>query len=540
MTTFISRRTLMVGAAMSLVLAACGQKAQQAAAPYEVEEVALSQIADDLAAKKTTAVAVTQGYIDRIKKYDGALHSVIAIAPDAIQQAQASDKRRAEGKALGALEGIPILLKDNIDAVGMPTTAGSYALEFNVPKQDAEVVRRLKGAGAIILGKANLSQFAGWRPAETVLNSSTVGKDARNPYDLARSPGGSSSGGGASTAASLAAGNIGSDTTGSIIGPSSFNGIVGLRPTIALVSRAGVVPLSETMDTTGPMTRTVRDAAMLLTAMAGSDARDPYTKDADANKKDYVAGLSTDALKGKRLGVVRDFGGYNDKTQPVFEAALAVMAAQGAELVEIPAGQFPDHRVEQLAIMSFDFRENFAAYMKDAPESQKVRDVDALIAFNKSDSRESAFDSGLIEYAASRTTGFSDPEYARMRALVKQRTAVEGFDKVFKDFNVAAVVLPTRDVADEMKPNGEKQPNRIPKENAKAPGSGSSIAALAGYPNLNVPMGLVNGLPVGISLIGPAWSEGDLLAMGYAYEQASKMRVAPAAYKTAAGAGQQK
>ena len=539
MTMQISRRALMAGAATSLVLAACGQK-KQAVVPYEVEEVALSQIADDLAAKKTTAVAVTQAYIDRIKKYDGMLHSVIAIAPDAIAQAEASDKRRAAGKPLGALEGIPILLKDNIDAVGMPTTAGSFALEFNLPKQDAEVVRRIKAAGAIVLGKANLSQFAGWRPAETVLNSSTVGKDTRNPYDLARSPGGSSSGGGASTAASLAAANIGSDTTGSIIGPSSFNGIVGMRPTIALVSRTGVVPLSETMDTTGPMARTVRDAAMLLTAMAGSDARDPYTKDSDANKKDYVAGLSTDALKGKRLGVVRDFGGYNDKTQPVFDAALEVMKAQGAELVEIPAGQFPDHRVEQLAIMSYDFHDNFADYMKNAPEAVKVRDVDALVAFNKSDPRESMYDSGLIEYAASRTQGRADPEYAQMRALVKQRTAVEGFDKVFKDFNVTAVVLPTRDVADEMKPNGEKQPNRIPKENAKAPGSGSSIAALAGYPNLNVPMGLVNGLPVGISLIGPAWSEGDLLAMGYAYEQASKMRVAPKAYKVAVSTEQQK
>ena len=538
MNMFISRRTLMAGAAMTLVLAACGDKKKMAAAPYEVEEVAVSQIAEDLAAKKTTAVAVTQAYIDRIKKYDGVLHSVITIAPDALDQAAASDKRRADGKPLGALEGIPILFKDNIDAMGMPTTAGSYALEFNLPKQDSEVVRRLRAAGAIILGKANLSQFAGWRPAETVLNSSTVGKDARNPYDLARSPGGSSSGGGASTAASLAAANVGSDTTGSIIGPSSFNGIVGMRPTIALVSRAGVVPLSETMDTTGPMARTVRDAAMLLTAMAGSDARDPYTKDSDAHKKDYVAGLSTEALKGKRLGVVRDFGGYNDKTAPVFDAALTIMAAQGAELVEIPAGQFPDHRVEQLAIMSFDFHDNFAEYMKNAPDAQKVRDVDALVAFNKADPRESAYDSGLIEYAASRTAGRADPEYARMRELVKQRTAVEGFDKVFRDFNVSAVVLPTRDVADEMKPNGEKQPNRIPKENAKAPGSGSSIAALAGYPNLNVPMGLVNGLPVGLSLIGPAWSEGDLLAMGYAYEQASKMRVAPVAYKMAANAAQ--
>lgn len=532
----VSRKGLMVGAAMAVVLAACGEKKEEAAAaPYELEGVALSQISADLAAGKTTAVAVTQGYMDRIKMYDGALHCVIGVMPDALAQAAASDARRKDGKALGPLDGIPILLKDNIDAAGLPTTAGSYALEHNI-KPDAEVTARLRAAGVVILGKANLSQFAGWRPAETVLNSSTVGGDCRNPYDLSRSPGGSSSGGGATQAASFAAGNIGSDTTGSIIGPSSYNGIVGLRPTIALVSRAGVVPISATMDTTGPMTHTVRDAAMLLTVMAGSDARDPDTKDADAHKTDYAAGLSTDGLKGKRIGVVRDFGGHNDATKPVFDAALAVMAAQGAELVDIPAGQFPDHRVEQLGIMSFDFREDFAAYMKDAPEAVKVRTVEELIAFNDTDPRESMYDSGLIAYAASRTTGRADPEYVKMRELVKQRTAVEGFDKVFAAFNVTAVVLPTRDVADALKPNGEKQPNRIPKENGAAPGSGSSIAALAGYPNLSVPMGLVNGLPVGVSFIGPAWSEAELLNMGYAYEQAAKVTSAPTAYKAAVSA----
>ncbi len=538
----VTRRVLMAGAAtavLALGLAGCGEK-KQAQAPYEVEEVMLSQVSADLAAGKTTAVAVTQGYIDRIKKYDSALHCVIGVMPDAIQQAEASDARRKAGKALGPLDGIPILLKDNIDAAGLPTTAGSYALEHNV-KPDAEVTKRLRAAGAVILGKANLSQFAGWRPAETVLNSSTVGGECRNPYDLTRSPGGSSSGGGATTAASFAAANIGSDTTGSIIGPSSFNGIVGLRPTIALVPRTGVVPISATMDTTGPMARSVRDAAMLLTVMAGTDPRDPASAEADAHKTDYAAGLSTEALKGKRLGVVRDFGGYTEATSPVFNAALEVMKAQGAELVEIPEGQFPDHRFEQLAIMSFDFREDFASYMKDAPETQKVRTVEELIAFNNADPRESAFDSGLIEYAASRTTGRADPEYTKMRELVTQRTARDGFDKVFGSFNVSAVVLPTRDVADVMKPNGEKQPNRIPKDNAKAPGSGSSIAALAGYPNLSVPMGSVNGLPVGLSLIGPAWSEADLLAMGYAYEQAAKVRVAPTAYKEAvAAAGEKK
>lgn len=531
-----TRRSLMIGAAMAvaMLVSACGEEITPVETPaYEVEQVPLSQISADLAAGNTTAVAVVKAYLGRIEQYDGRLNSVIMVAPDVLVQAEESDKRRAAGAALSPLDGIPILLKDNIDALGMPTTAGSYALEHNLPTQDSEVVRRLKAAGAIILGKANLSQFAGWRPTG-VMNSSTVGGEARNPYDLSRSPGGSSSGGGASQAASLAAGNVGSDTTGSIIGPSSFNGIVGLRPTIALISRRGVVPISETMDTTGPMTLTVRDAAMMLTVLAGTDAADPASLEADMHKTDYAAALSTDALKGKRLGVIRDFGGYNDETKVPFEAALAVMQAQGAELVEIPAGQFEDLRVEQIAIMSYDFREDFAKHMSNALEAQKVRTVADLIAFNEADPRESMHDNGLLELAESRTGGRSDPEYVRMREYVKLKSTTEGFDKVFKEFNVSAVVLPTRGPADELQPQGTPRPDRIPTTRGEAPGSGSSIAALAGYPNLSVPMGLVNGLPVGLSLIGPAWSEADLLAMGYAYEQAANVRTAPSAYKEAA------
>ncbi|MCB1352700.1 MAG: hypothetical protein KDK03_08190, partial [Rhodobacteraceae bacterium] len=297
---------LITYSALALALAACSEEAPPPAVQgYAVEEKSISQLSDDLASGKTTALEITKAYMGRIEEYDDTLHSVIEIAPDAIQQAEESDARRKAGETLGPLDGIPILFKDNIDAVGMPTTAGSYALEANVPERDSEVVRRLRAAGAIIFGKANLSQFAGWRPTG-VMNSSTVGGEALNPYDLTRSPGGSSSGGGVSTAASLAAGNVGSDTTGSIIGPSSYNGIVGLRPTIALISRRGIVPISQVMDTAGPMTRTVRDAAMMLTAMAGTDPEDSWTEDADEHVTDYVAALSTDALRGKQLGVIRD------------------------------------------------------------------------------------------------------------------------------------------------------------------------------------------------------------------------------------------
>src|SRR4051812_46703477 len=296
---------LLAGAvvATALTLSACSK--QEPAKPYAVEDVPLAKISADLAAKRTTSVAVTQAYIDRIKTYDGNLHAIIAIAPDALQQAVASDKRRADGKALGPMDGVPVVLKDNIDAVGVPTTAGSYALAENLPLKDSEVVRRLRAGGAVILAKANMSQWAGRRTKTETFNGSTVGGTPHNPYDLARSPAGSSSGPAIAAAASLAAAGVGSDTTGSIIGPSSMNGIVGMRPTYALVSRRGIVPITEVQDAAGPMARTVEDAAMLLTALAGSDAGDPASKDADAHKTNYTKGLSTSALKGAKLGVMR-------------------------------------------------------------------------------------------------------------------------------------------------------------------------------------------------------------------------------------------
>ena len=256
---------------LSLSLASCGEKEAPPATPYAVEEVPLYQVAEDLKAGKTTSVAATQAYIDRIKMYDGPLNGVIAIAPDALQQAAAADQRRKDGKTLGYLDGIPILLKDNLDAVGMPTTAGSWALEHNMPKQDSEVTRRLRAAGAVILGKANTSQFAGFRTS-TGLNGSTLGGSTHNPYDPTRTAAGSSNGSGISASASFAAGTIGTETSGSIVGPSNVNGVVGIKSTIALVSRRGIVPISLTQDTAGPMTRTVRDAAMILTVIAGSDA----------------------------------------------------------------------------------------------------------------------------------------------------------------------------------------------------------------------------------------------------------------------------
>ena len=523
------RRVSYLALASAFALASCSKT--EPAKPYAVEEVPLAQVSADLAAGKTTAVAVTKAYIERIKAYDGALHSVIVIAPDALDQAAASDKRRKEGKALGPLDGVPVLLKDNIDATGMPTTAGSFALAENLPAKDSEVARRLRASGAVILGKNNMSQWAGWR-SKGSFSGSTVGGSPHNPYDLTRGVCGSSSGSGIATAASFAAATVGSDTTGSVICPSSLNGIVGLRPTVALISRRGVVPLSSVQDTTGPMARNVTDTAMMLTSLAGSDPGDPASKDSDAHKADYVKGLSTDALKGKRIGVLRSFGGYNEKTQPLFDAALEVLKAQGAELVEVPAGIIEDLSKQQFVLMTYDFKPDLAAYLVNAAPAVKVRTVEDLVAFQNSDPRESMHTSEYTEESAA-TTGRDNPEYIQALEYAKRKAGPEGYDKAMTDYNVSALIMPTRGPADVSTPDGTRR-ERANDAAKPSPPSGSGVAALAGYPDLTVPMGDVEGMPVGLSFIGPAWSEQMLLSYGFAYEQASKKRVPPEAYKKAA------
>ncbi len=522
--------------AAGLALASCGR--DEPVQPYAVEEVPLSEIAGDLAAGKTTSVAVTQAYIDRIKMYNGAVNGVIGVMPDALQQAAASDARRAAGQALGPMDGIPILIKDNIDAVGMPTTAGSFALVDNMPAQDSEVSRRLRDAGAVILGKANTSQWAGLRTTTGGLNGSTVGGTARNPYDVTRGAAGSSNGSGISAAASFAAATVGTDTTGSIVAPSNANGVVGIRPTIALISRRGIVPVSLTQDTAGPMARNVRDTAMLLTVLAGTDAGDSASVQADAHKTDYAKGLSTEALRDVRIGVYRGSNGFSERTQAVFDEALGVLTAQGARLVDIPDAVLEDLSQEQRLIMIYDIKEDMAAYLEHAPAAVKSRTLADLIAFNKTDPRENIYGQDLFE-AAEATTGRSTPEYIQTVDYARRRAGADGYARAMSDYEVAAIVAPTGGPAGLIgggrpagaaAPAGGGHPAAITPKGARKP-SISGVAALAGYPNLSVPMGYVDGMPVGLSFVGPPWSEDQLLAFGYAYEQASKKRVAPTAYK---------
>jgi amidase len=516
---------------VSLGLAACGK--EEPAAPYNVEEVPLSQISDDLAAGKMTSAAITQSYIDRIKMYDGPLNGVIAIAPDALQQAAASDARRKDGKAIGPLDGVPILLKDNIDAVGMPTTAGSWALEHNMPKQDSEVTRRLRAAGAVILGKANTSQFAGIRTS-TGLNGSTLGGSTHNPYDLTKSAAGSSNGPGIASATSMAAGTIGTETSGSITSPSSQNGVVGIKSTIALVSRRGIVPISLTQDMAGPMTHTVRDNAMLLNVIAGSDPGDPWSADADANKKDYVSLLSTDGLKGKRLAVLRGLRGQDERTTPVFNEALEVLKAQGADLVEVPDTKWIDIRPEMRIVLLADLKEDLNNYFATMPDTVKVRTVTDLIAFNSSDPRESMHKQENFIDAEATVGGRSNPDYQKTLAEMFRITRDDGIDRILKETGAIALVAVTTAPADTIPPDGSTTSGAVsPDPRGSQLPSLTAYAASAGYPHISVPMGQINGMPLGLSFAGTKWAEGDLYPLAYAYEQASKKRVPPTAYKQA-------
>ncbi len=516
---------------VSLGLAACGK--EEPAAPYNVEEVPLSQISDDLAAGKMTSAAITQSYMDRISMYDGPLNGVIAVAPDALQQAAASDARRKDGKALGPLDGVPILLKDNIDAVGMPTTAGSWALEHNMPKQDSEVTRRLRAAGAVILGKANTSQFAGIRTS-TGLNGSTVGGSTHNPYDLTKSAAGSSNGPGIAAATSFSAGTIGTETSGSITSPSSQNGVVGIKSTIALVSRRGIVPISLTQDMAGPMTRTVRDNAMILNVIAGSDPGDPWSADADANKKDYVSLLSTEGLKGKRLAVLRGLRGQDERTTPVFDEALAVLKAQGADLVEVADTKWIDIRPEMRIILLADLKEDLNNYFATMPDTVKVRTVTDLIAFNSSDPRESMHKQENFTDADATVDGRKNPDYQKTLAEMFRITREDGIDRVLKETGAIALVTVTTPPADTIPVDGSTTSGAVsPDPRGSQAASLTAYAASAGYPHISVPMGQVNGMPLGLSFAGTKWAEGDLYPLAYAYEQASKKRVPPTAYKQA-------
>jgi amidase len=471
-----------------------------------------------LASAQTSAEAETAAAIARIEKLNPQLNAVIAIDPDALAQARAMDRMRT---ARGPLFGLPILLKDNIEAKGpLATTAGSLALKDNVTGRDAPLVERLRAAGAVVLGKTNLSEWANIRSSASISGWSAVGGQTRNPHALDRNACGSSSGSGAAVASGMVTAAIGTETDGSITCPAAINGIVGLKPTVGLVSRARIVPISHSQDTAGPMTKDVRTAARVLAAIAGSDPADAATKDADAHVADYVAALDAGALKGARIGVLRFATGWSSQVDAVFERALEVLKAQGATLVDVK--EFEDRsRIgkEEFAVLLTELKAGLNAYLATTPPAVKTRTLADVIAFNKAnaDAEMALFGQETFEKAEA-TKGLDDPDYKAARALSYQMAGPGGIDRMLAANGAVALVFPTMPPAWKIDAvNGDQISG----------GGAGDLAAVAGYPHLTVPMGAVKRLPVGLSFVGPAWSEARLLALGYAYEQAAKVALTP-------------
>jgi amidase len=482
------------------------------AAAYDPVEMSIGELQADLAAGRATSLALAQAYEARIRELNPSLRAVIAVNPLAEDQARAADAARASGSAQGPLAGVPILIKDNIETADpLPTTAGSLALARNMQGRDAPLVARLRAAGAIILGKTNLSEWANIRSSRSISGWSAVGGQARNPYALDRSPCGSSSGSGIAAAASLAAAAVGTETDGSVTCPAAVTGLVGLKSTVGLISRTHVVPISHTQDTPGPMTRNVRDAALLLTVMAGSDPADPATAEADAHKTDYVVALDPGSLRGARVGVLRFAAGFHPKTDAVFEQALETLRAAGAILVEIPQPPEGARRLRDLehVVLMTELKADLAAYLATtSPDQVEPRTLADLIAFNAAhaETELALFGQETFE-TAEKTLGLDDPAYLQAKA-----------DALLAANKVAVLVAPTLGPAWLIDP--------ILGDRSVGGGAGGP-PAISGYPHLTVPMGLVEGLPVGLSFIGPAWSEARLLSFGYAFEQASKARRPP-------------
>jgi amidase len=510
-----------LGPAIGLAMALVGGAAR-ASTPYDVVEKSIAGLQADMAAGKVTSEELVKAYEARIQAVDRAgptLRSIIALNPKALDEARRMDAERRAGRMRGPLHGVPILIKDNIETGdGMPTTAGSLALTDNVTLRDAPVVARLKAAGAVILGKTNLSEWANFRSTSSISGWSAVGGLTRNPYVLDRNTCGSSSGTGAAVAASLAAAGVGTETDGSVTCPSAVNGLAGLKPTLGLVSRTHVVPISHSQDTPGPMARSVADAAILLAAMAGSDAADAATVDADAHRADYAAALTGASLKGKRLGVLGYASDLGPAVAPVFDAALKTLADQGAVIVRIDDYKPPRELGEQeLAVLVADLKADMDAYLATAPAQVKSRTLADLVAFNRATPRELVlFGQELFEQSLA-AKGLDDPAYLTARAAARKAAGPDGIDKLIADHQLDALIAPSYGPAWRIDVvTGDHDSGRV-----------SSLPAIAGYPHLTVPMGQVRGLPVGLSFVGPAWSETRLLTLGYAFEQAAKARRPP-------------
>jgi amidase len=488
----------------------------------EVEEITIAEIQEAYANGTFGVEDLIKAYLDRIEAIDRrgpSLHSIITINPEVIAIAKELDEELAAGSSRGPLHGIPVILKDNIDTHDkMPTTAGSRALAQSYPLQDSYLAEKLREAGAVILGKANLSEWANFRGQLSSSGWSGVGGQTKNPYVITRNPCGSSSGSGVSVSANLTVLAVGTETNGSIVCPSHANGIVGIKPTVGLISRSGVIPISFTQDTPGPMARTVRDAAIALGAMTGIDPKDSKTRESE-NKtyEDYTQFLNADGLAGKRIGVYTRALGAHFKVDSLFAQAVDFMKAQGAEIVELDQvvdGAAGGHSFQ---IMLYEYKDGLNKYFASLGSSAPIRNVKELIAFNQSDSIELKHFNQQYLIMAQEKGSLKEKAYQEALQEMLRLSREEGIDKVMAENELHAIIAPTGSPAWQTDwTNGDHFQL-----------GSSSPAARAGYPNITVPMGFVGELPVGISFFGQAWTEPLLLEIAYAFEQGTKYRKAP-------------
>lgn len=492
--------------------------------PFPLDELSIAQIQRLMASGKESSVSICKKHLRRIEEIDRrgpGLNAVIELNPDALAIAATLDSERRARGPRGPLHGIPVFIKDNIDTHDrMTTTAGSLALAGSRPPRDSFVAERLRAAGAVLLGKTNLSEWANFRGALSTSGWSGRGGQTWNPYVLDRNPSGSSSGSAVAVAANLCAVAVGTETDGSILSPSSYNGIVGIKPTLGLVSRAGIIPIAHSQDTAGPMARTVTDAAILLGALAGTDPRDAATAEASARAQhDYTSALDLAGLRGARLGVARAFFGAHPKVDELMEIALSQIKRAGAELVDpVPLKKAPGLNEAEVEVLRYEMKADMNAYLASLGPSAPVHTLQEIIDFNLAHRDRELQWFGQEELIKSQAKGpLTDKAYLEARATCLRLARIEGIDAVMDSANLDAIIAPT------------STPAHVTDWVTGDHGLGDSTtpAAVAGYPSITVPAGFVFNLPVGISFFGRAWSEPKLLRIAFAFEQATQARRPP-------------
>jgi len=491
---------------------------------FELEEATLTDLQAGMRSGKLTSERLVALYLERIDKLDKqgpVINSILEINPEALTIAKALDQERKQKGARGILHGIPVVIKGNIDTADqMTTTAGSLALAGSRPPKDAFIVENLRKAGAVILGKANLSEWANFRSTRSSSGWSSQGGQTKNPYALDRNPGGSSAGSAAAVAASLCAVSIGTETDGSIMSPASLCGVVGIKPTVGLVSRSGIIPIAHSQDTAGPMARSVADAAIFLGILTGVDQRDPVTAESQGKAHaDYTSFLDKNGLKGARIGIARKSFGFHEKVDLLMKEAISVIKAQGAVIVD-PAEIEPEERYgdAEFEVLLYEFKADLNTYLASLGPNCPVRSLKDIIAFNEEHRQEvMPYFEQEIFFMVEKKGPLKSEEYLKALEKCRRLSRTEGIDKTLEEHELDAVIVPTDGpawVTDLV--NGDHYL-----------GGSSQAAAVAGYPSITVPAGEVFGLPVGVSFIGGAYQEGKLIKLAYAYEQASRHRHAP-------------